>query len=67
MSGAVANAAAAPAILGNGCTGKMGRATAEAVVRRGLTLAPVAFSGARARHYARYTCPEYRTRARGVA
>lgn len=34
-----------PAILVNSCTGKMGHATAEAVVRAGLTLIPYTFTG----------------------
>lgn len=34
-----------PAILVNSCTGKMGHATAEAVVRAGLTLVPYTFTG----------------------
>jgi len=34
-----------PAILVNSCTGKMGHATAEAVVRAGLKLVPYTFTG----------------------
>jgi len=50
--GAAQAAVAASALMGpsqtvmvNGVTGKMGFATAEAAVQRGLQLLPVAFSG----------------------
>lgn len=43
---AIAMAAPMPPVMVNGCTGKTGFATAEAVVRRGLQLIPTAFSGA---------------------
>jgi 4-hydroxy-tetrahydrodipicolinate reductase len=36
---------AGPAIMVNSCTGKMGHATAEAVVRAGLELVPFTFCG----------------------
>ncbi|KAL4431758.1 hypothetical protein ABPG77_002974 [Micractinium sp. CCAP 211/92] len=38
-------AAAGPPIMVNSCTGKMGHATAEAVVRAGLTLVPYSLTG----------------------
>lgn len=38
-------AAQGPAIMVNSCTGKMGHATAEAVVRAGLTLVPYSLTG----------------------
>jgi hypothetical protein len=36
---------AGPPIMVNSCTGKMGHATAEAVLRAGLTLVPYTFCG----------------------
>ena len=44
-------------VMVNGITGKMGFATGEAAVQRGLLLLPVAFSGA-----LRPRCPAFRLR-----
>lgn len=52
----VASAGSAPCVMVNGVTGKMGFATAEAAVQRGLRLLPVAFSGASVQTGAELVC-----------